>query len=447
MATRKVSGSAARLYLAHDLRCGGLARDRQHGGSLGGSTIMDTQHTDPAATLPMDVLGQLPVGVMLMDAAGTVVHENDALRDLWGGLAHHPVDAPFPADAYSEDGTPLRPDDWPIARSLATGDEIRDVAIELERADDDPVSIVAESRPLVDAGGRRVGAVMTVRDVSRQHDQAMLREAFVGILSHELRTPVTSIYSGVELLRGHKLSEPVTRDVLHDVAVEAETLHRLIEDLLVMVRLERGVSMALPEPVLVHRIVELALAEERRRWPDHRFVAVIPSDLPIAQGDEGLLRQVLRNLLSNAAKYGRRAGTVTVTAAATPNEITVAVSDEGPGIGDDQRDRVFDLFYRGAVDARIAGSGIGLFVAKALMEAMDGSITIGRPERGAEFILHLPRYGDRPEAEGPVAAGRPTGRPTRSDGVRADRPGRPTARRAKSPGRALPRPHQETGVS
>jgi len=383
--------------------------DRTEGARGPETTMTTTQHHEPALTPPMDVLGQLPVGVMLMDADGAVVHRNDALQAMWGDLVHRPAEAPFPADAYGPDGVPMGPDDWPIRRSLATGDELRDISIELDRPDaDGPVSIVAESRPLVDPRGRRVGAVMVVRDVSREHDQAMLRQAFVGILSHELRTPVTSIYSGIELLRAHRLSEPVTRDVLNDVAVEAETLHRLIEDLLVMVRLERGVSMALPEPVLVHRIVGLALTDEARRWPDRTFVADIPADLPTARGDEGLLRQVLRNLLSTAAKYGPRSGVVRIAAAAVPDGVTVTVSDEGPGIDDDQRDHVFDLFDRAGTSTRIQGSGIALFVARALMEAMDGTISIGRPVRGAEFTLHLPRYPERGAiGSGSAAAGRP----------------------------------------
>ena len=264
--------------------------DSTEGASAAHTTMTTTHHHESAPTSPMDVLGQLPVGVMLMNAEGTVIHQNDALQAMWGELVHRPADAPFPADAYGPDGVELGADDWPIRRSLATGDELREISNEDDRPDDEPVSIVAESRPLVDPRGQRVGAVMVVRDVSREHDQAMLRQAFVGILSHELRTPVTSIYSGIELLRAHRLSEPVMRDVLNDVAVEAETLHRLIEDLLVMVRLERGVSMAIPEPVLIHRIVALALADEARRWPDRTFVADIPPDLPTAQGDEGLLR-------------------------------------------------------------------------------------------------------------------------------------------------------------
>ena len=378
-----------------------------------------TLQSQPTPSPALDVVGQLPVGIMLMDADGDVVHENDALRDLWGDLVRAPAGAPFPADAYGPDGSALRTEDWPIRRSLATGEDVHDVAIELERPDDDPVSIVAESRPLVDERGERIGAVMIVRDVTEAHDQAMLREAFVGILSHELRTPVTSIYSGVELLRTHHLSESVSRDVLNDVAVEAETLQRLIDDLLVMVRVERGVQLALAEPVLVHRIVSLALADERRRWADRHFVATIPTDLPTAMADDGLLRQVLRNLLSNAAKYGPPDSTILVTAREADGWIEVRVTDEGPGIAVDQRERVFDLFYRGTMAARIQGSGVGLYVARALMEAMGGTIVIGDHAHGAEFILRLPIYRDQALEDGSTIDGPATAAAGRARGPEA----------------------------
>ncbi len=358
--------------------------------------------TGRASTL--DVLDQLPVGVMLMDEDGNVVHQNAALHALWDGFVRAPGGDPFPAHAYTPSAIVLAPEDWPIRRSLSTGDTLRDVIIELERPDREPISVVVDSRPLLDEQGRRTGAVMIVRDVTEAHDEALLREALVGILSHELRTPVTSIYGGVELLRSHRLSADVSQDVLNDVAIEAETLHRLIDDLLVMIRLERGVQMAVPEPILVHRTVSLALADERRRWPGTSFVADIPSDLPAGRGDDGLIRQVLRNLLSNAAKYGPPGGTVTVRARPVPDGIELRVLDDGPGISDDQRDRVFGLFYRGTTTARIQGSGIGLYVARALMEAMGGTIEIGEPTRGAEFILRLPIYLEpsSDEAESPA---------------------------------------------
>ena len=225
-------------------------------------------------------------------------------------------------------------------------------------------------------------------------ERALLHDAFVGVLSHELRTPVTSIYSGIELLRAHRLDDDVVQDVLRDVAVEAESLQRLIDDLLVLVRVDRGVAMAVPEPVLLRRIVGLAVDDERRRWPDHTFQVDLGTDLPMALGDDGLIRQVLRNLLANAAKFGPPTGTITITGQAHDDDVELCVKDDGPGITVDQRERVFDLFYRGTTAARIAGSGIGLYVARLLMEAMQGSISALPCDRGAVFRLRLPRYPD-----------------------------------------------------
>jgi signal transduction histidine kinase len=338
-----------------------------------------------------DLLGQLPVGVMLMDVDGHVVLENDALRALWSGSTH-PPGAPFPADAQAADGTAMGAADWPIRRSLATGEALHDVAIDLERPSGDPVSIVADSRPLMDRLGHRIGAVMIVRDVTTARDEATRRAAFVGVLSHELRSPVTSIYSGVELLRGHRLADEVVDDILHDVASEAESLQRLIDDLLVMVRVEGSVAIGVTEPVLLRRIVALAVDDERRRWPGHTFRVDLAPDLPIVVGDEGLIRQVLRNLLSNAAKYGPADGTIVVTGDVQGEHVELRVTDDGPGIAIDQHERVFDLFYRGTTAARIEGSGIGLYVARVLMHSMGGSIRVADRPNGAELALRLPRY-------------------------------------------------------
>jgi len=239
--------------------------------------------------------------------------------------------------------------------------------------------------------------------VGLARDEVALREAFIGVLSHELRTPVTSIYGGIELLRAHRLDDNVVRDVLRDVSDEAEGLQRLIDDLLVMVRAERGLAFAVPEPVLLRRIVGLAVDDERRRWPDQAFDVDLAADLPTALGDDALLRQVLRNVLGNAAKFGPAHGSISVSGQADGDLVELRVRDRGPGISPEQREQVFALFYRGATLGRIAGSGIGLYVARVLMNAMGGSIHVAPREQGAEFVLRLPRYVD-PEAPASSAA-------------------------------------------
>src|SRR5690606_23406422 len=128
---------------------------------------------------------------------------------------------------------------------------------------------------------------------------------FIGMLSHELRTPVTAIYGGSQLLldRGDRLDEDTRRELISDVASEAERLHRLIENLLVMARVERGQDLAGGEPVLLQRILPLIIDRERLLWPGTDLRMTVPPGLPTVRGHDGYVGQVVRNLVSNAAKY------------------------------------------------------------------------------------------------------------------------------------------------
>jgi len=134
------------------------------------------------------------------------------------------------------------------------------------------------------------------------------------------------------------------------------------------------------------------LREEATRYPERRVELVVEADLPPVSGDDGYLEQILRNLLSNAAKYGEnRPVTVTARRGATDHEVSLVVRDQGPGFVDGDEDRVFDLFYRGnAASRRAAGSGIGLYVVRALATAMGGTVEARtHPEGGAEVIVNL----------------------------------------------------------
>jgi len=143
----------------------------------------------------------------------------------------------------------------------------------------------------------------------------------------------------------------------------------------------------------VQRVVDRIIREESARYPERRIELVAQPDLPPVSGDDGDLEQILRNLLSNAWKYGP-GKPVRVEARPGPTEsrVSLAVRDQGPGFVDGDEDRVFDLFYRGdAASRRAAGSGIGLYVVRALATAMGGTVEARtHPEGGAEVIVHLP---------------------------------------------------------
>ena len=225
-------------------------------------------------------------------------------------------------------------------------------------------------------------------------DDPALKDAFVAVLSHELRTPITAIYGGTQLLLKDGLPPDDRASVTHDIASEAERLHRLVEDLLAITRIDRGLMRGDREPVLIQRLVTTAAAAEERRWPSHRVEVHADSDLPAVCADEGFTGQVLRNLISNAVKYGDASEPVIVTARATGDSVTVEVLDRGPGFPAGTGSDAFRLFYRSpSVAARVAGTGIGLYVARSLVEAQGGHIwLLDRAGGGAEVGFDLPVY-------------------------------------------------------
>ena len=228
---------------------------------------------------------------------------------------------------------------------------------------------------------------MTAARTSQQ-----VRDAFLGILSHELRTPITTIYGGARVLTMPGLSDEARQEISTDIGIEAERLHRLVEDLLVLARTERGTLSVGADPVLVQHLLPGIVESEGTRWPGKRFELAIAGKLPTVSADPTYVEQVVRNLVGNAAKYSPDEATVTVRAEAVDDAVHVRVLDEGPGITSGEVDRLFELFYRSpATAAQSAGAGIGLFVCRALVEAMGGRIwALPRAGDGAEFGFSLP---------------------------------------------------------
>lgn len=219
------------------------------------------------------------------------------------------------------------------------------------------------------------------------------REAFVDVISHELRTPITTIFGLTQILRrpGRLTTPEDQAELINDIAAELERLHRLVEDLLVLTRAERGGIAVEAEPLEPRRLLTRVIKREAARLPSIRIDADLPRELPIVAGEETYVEQIVRNMLSNAAKYTPPGTHVLVRAEQDGDTVAVRVIDSGPGIDEASVGRAFELFYRDPTVARaVAGSGIGLFVCASLVEAMGGTIWARRrPEGGSEFGFTL----------------------------------------------------------
>jgi two-component system sensor histidine kinase KdpD len=181
--------------------------------------------------------------------------------------------------------------------------------------------------------------------------------------------------------------------MLFTIREEAERLDRFVGNLLDMSRLEAGALGVKPEAVEVIELVEAAVKRLARRLSGHRIVLDLPDDLPLVLVDPLLLEQTIVNLLDNAAKYAPLGSCILVSARAAEKKILLTVEDEGPGIPPESLPHIFDKFYRAkAADRRVAGTGLGLAVARGFVEAFGGSLdAANRTDRsGAVLTISLP---------------------------------------------------------
>jgi PAS domain S-box-containing protein len=240
--------------------------------------------------------------------------------------------------------------------------------------------------------------IVVMRDVTETLRRERVRETFIGVLSHELRTPVTTIFGGSKLLarESSSLDDETRREIFNDIHAEAERLQRLVEDVVALNRFGEVTGEISWEPVLLQRVVPGVASSEEERWPGVSFKVRIGPSLPTVSADPTYVEQVIRNLISNAAKYGGQGSTVTISASAGNGEVVVRVLDDGPGFPSEETTRLFELFYRSPGTAAAAsGAGIGLFVCARLVAAMGGRIWAHpRPGGGAEFGFALPELPD-----------------------------------------------------
>jgi K+-sensing histidine kinase KdpD len=217
------------------------------------------------------------------------------------------------------------------------------------------------------------------------------RQAFLDILSHELRTPVTTIYGGAQLLAKRELPSRRRRALAEDVRVEADRLYRLVEDLVILAHSERDGIRPVGEPVAVGRLVSAAIEREVGRHPGVKIALLGASDAAADGADEGMVTHVIRNLLDNAIRYGGSEGPIEVVVEVTTGEVTVRVNDHGNAPEPDSQP--FGLSAtRPATAAARAGAGIGLYVAHRLVRAMGGRMWADRgADKGAEFGFALAR--------------------------------------------------------
>ncbi len=287
---------------------------------------------------------------------------------------------------------------WYFLPVNASGQPLGVIGINLPLTSD---AIDAEQNRLLFSLQTQLGAAwerlrlrQVMQDAQLKQARDSLRTALLAAVSHDLRTPLVSITGAMTALRDltPQIPEADRARLIESAVREAERLNRLIQNLLDMTRLSHGALSLRLTSVELRDVVSDAITRLGAVLERHSIRLDMPPDLPSVRADATLLGQVFSNLLENAAKYAPPGTEILVSARAHLEQVTAAVIDRGPGIPEQDRQRVFDLFYRAEQRDSVVGSGVGLAICKGFVEAMGGTIEAGSgPEGvGSRIELRLP---------------------------------------------------------
>ena len=251
---------------------------------------------------------------------------------------------------------------------------------------------------MIDQGALSVERVRLAEDLDsakRVAETDRLRSSLLTSISHDLRTPLSSILGAATTLRdlAPALQEQDKQGLVGTIVEEAERLNRFIANLLDMTRLESGAVSPNFALVDLGELVGAALKRAATILNDHAIELRLADKLPMLKLDAVLFEQVLFNLLDNAAKYAPVGTTIAIQTWRDERAVCLQLLDEGHGIPAEDTERIFEKFYRARKGDRVrAGTGLGLAISRGFVEAMSGTITAGnRSDRdGAVFTIRLP---------------------------------------------------------
>jgi two-component system, OmpR family, phosphate regulon sensor histidine kinase PhoR len=256
------------------------------------------------------------------------------------------------------------------------------------------LALDVQATPL--AGNPPPGVVLVLHDITELKRLEGLRQQFVANVSHELKTPLSSIKAYTETLLNGALEDPQhARHFLTRIDDQASRLHELILDLLSLARIESGQAALEITNLPIRKVVEACLAdhEERGRSGGLTIENLVTESTLMVRADEEALLQILGNLIDNAIKYTPTGGSITIRCREEADEAVIEVADTGVGIEPEHHGRLFERFYRvdKARSRELGGTGLGLAIVKHLCQAMQGTVSVqSEPGRGSIFGVRLP---------------------------------------------------------
>jgi signal transduction histidine kinase len=283
-------------------------------------------------------------------------------------------------------------EEYPAFRALQ-GETTRGAIVLLGSTGDEVVWVSVSAAPIRSEDGEVLGAVAIFTDVTAQHKLEQAREEFLGLVSHDLRNPLTALQGQAQLLQ-RQIARRKHREELSQVETIlrcADRMNGMIQDLVESTRLEAGTLQMCLEPTDLRALLEESVERVGTREDRRRVVLDLPASLPRVRADAEHLERLIANLLTNALKYSSPPGPIVVRAAAAEREVIVSVVDRGVGIPPDEVPHVFAKYFRARTGQGQRGLGLGLYIARLIAEAHDGRIWVeSSVGEGSTFRFSLP---------------------------------------------------------
>ena len=342
-------------------------------------------------------LAQLPIPVLVLDEGRKIVECNGAAAALLGRSPDRMVGN----DLYEVcrprrlSGEDLLRDGWPKAARLPTARRIVEQEIVVRRNDTTEVRVVIDGGYLRGDDRSLKGAIVMLRPRHRGSRQPTSGIRIVSTVSHELRSPLTSVrgYTSLLLKRWDSVADDDRKMMLGQVDRDARRISRLIGELLDISRIETGRLQLNREEVQIDRLVPDVIENVTMSYPDLRAQVVFSADFPPAWVDADKIEQVLTNLIENACKYASPDG-VLVSGLVENEAVVVEVRDNGPGIPAADMPRLFQQFFKSR-EGRPTGTGLGLWISRGLIEAHGGTLEARSVEGdGTTFRFSVPLKPD-----------------------------------------------------
>ena len=369
-----------------------------------------------------------PVGVVVFDVGtGRLASLNREARRIVESLCTPDQSAEQLLEVITyrrADGREIALDQLPLAGALSGAETVRAEEIALSVPDGRSVTTLINATPIHAEDGAVASVVVTMQDLAPLQELERQRAEFLGMVSHELRVPLTSIKGSTGALLGtsRRFAPAETREFIRIVDDQADRMIGLIADLLDAGRIDTGTLSVSPEPSEVAALVDRARTTFLSGGARHTVTIDLPPDLPRVMADRQRVEQVLNNLLANAARQAPESSPIRVAAERDGVHVAVSVADDGRGIAPERLAQLFRKYSGAAVGERgTGGSGLGLAICKGLVEAHGGRIRAesGGVGLGARFTFTLPVAGEA-GAPGPAPGAAP-GRPAPRQGREPDR--------------------------